>query len=98
MPHRRRAEIVIAPQSQAQRQQGDDRWLRKHLLDNNVDPDQHHLVLGAVEDLDGEAMFVTGHASEWYGQYVVNPDGTGRFDTYENAKRAKLPPIPLIHC
>ena len=67
-------------------------WLRKHFLDNNVDPDQHHLVFGAVEDLDGEATFVTGHASEWYGQYVINrADGTKvARETYENAKLRKV--------
>jgi hypothetical protein len=64
------------------------RWLRKHLLDNDVDPDRHHFVFGA-------ATFVTGHASEWYGQYVVNPDGTGRIDTYENAKLCKVPAYSL---
>jgi FkbM family methyltransferase len=70
-------------------------WLRKHFLDNNVDPDQHHLVFGAVEDLDGEATFVTGHASGWYGQYVANRDCTGRIETYENAKLRKVPAYSL---
>ncbi len=70
-------------------------WLHKHFLDNNVDPNQHHLVFGAVEDLDGEATFVTGHADEWYGQYVVNPDGSGRIDTHENASLRKVPAYSL---
>jgi FkbM family methyltransferase len=69
--------------------------LRKYLLENDIDPNCHHLVFGAVEGFDGEAMFVTGHASEWWGQYVVNADGTGRIDSYQNAEVRKVPAYSL---
>lgn len=71
------------------------KMLRKHFLDNHIDPDEHQLLFGAVEQFDGDAMFVIGHANEWWGQYVVNSDGTGRFDTYENAEVQKVPAYSL---
>ena len=47
-------------------------WMEKHFRDNGIDPQEHHLVLGAVDDKDGEVLLVFGDdPSAWYGQYVV---------------------------
>jgi hypothetical protein len=57
-------------------------------------PAEHHLIFGAVEDKDDEALFVTGNSTEWYGQYVVErPED--RFDGYANADVKRVPTFSI---
>jgi hypothetical protein len=65
-------------------------WLHKHFQDNGVDPTDHLLIFGAVEDSDREVLFVTGHSTEWYGQYVVNSP-EDRFDGYRDVDVRRVP-------
>jgi FkbM family methyltransferase len=47
-------------------------WMRKHFLDNGVDPDSHRLLLGAVDDKDGEDAFLcSAEPAAWYGQHLA---------------------------
>ncbi|MBI5057046.1 MAG: class I SAM-dependent methyltransferase [Nitrospirae bacterium] len=47
------------------------RWMVQHFLDNGIDPDSHQLIEAAVSDRDGNVMFYTGRADEWYGQAIA---------------------------
>ena len=54
------------------------KWLRQHLSNNGVNPDEHTLVQGIVSDKPGEMLFYVGmpkggedRADQWYGQAIA---------------------------
>ena len=47
------------------------RWLKQHLRDNGIDPDEHELIEAAVDEHDGEVFFHVGKPDEWYGQAIA---------------------------
>ena len=47
------------------------RWLKQHLRDNGIDPDEHELIEAAVDEKDGEVLFHVGKPDEWYGQAIA---------------------------
>jgi FkbM family methyltransferase len=49
-------------------------WLRRHLLDNGIDPRLHTLVKAAVAEKDGRVRFQRGDPAGWYGQSVERDD------------------------
>lgn len=49
-------------------------WLRRHLLDNGIAPEQHTLVKAAVAAKDGRVRFQRGEPSAWYGQSIERDD------------------------
>ncbi len=49
-------------------------WLRRHLLDNGIDPDRHTLVRAAVAPTEGRVKFQRGDAAGWYGQSIERDD------------------------
>lgn len=49
------------------------RWMRQHLVDNDIDPREHTLVRGAVASADGRVRFRQGDPAAWYGQ-GIEPD------------------------
>ena len=46
-------------------------WLRVHLRDNGIDPDEHELVEAAVDAEEGEVLFYVGNPGKWYGQAIA---------------------------
>ena len=46
-------------------------WLKHHLRDNGIDPDEHELIEAAVDEQDGEVLFYVGKPDEWYGQAIA---------------------------
>lgn len=50
------------------------RWLRLHLRDNGIDPDDHVLHRAAVSADDGTVRFRRGNPAAWYGQAIERPD------------------------
>jgi FkbM family methyltransferase len=50
------------------------KWLRRHLLDNSIDPKQHRLIRAAVAERDGWVSFQRGDAADWYGQAIERGD------------------------
>jgi FkbM family methyltransferase len=55
-------------------------WMRSHFRDNDVDPDQHHLINAAVSDRPGSVQFYVGgppngpveyKPGTWYGQALT---------------------------
>jgi len=50
------------------------KWLRRHLLDNWIDPDEHTLIRAAVAERDGRVRFQRGDAADWYGQSIERDD------------------------
>lgn len=49
-------------------------WLRRHLLDNDIDPKGQILVKAAVSARSGRVRFQRGDAAGWYGQSVERDD------------------------
>ncbi|HEY3541219.1 MAG TPA: hypothetical protein VGK79_01645 [Gaiellaceae bacterium] len=49
-------------------------WLRRHLLDNAIDPDEHLLIRAAVAARDGRVRFRVGDPAAWYGQAIEPAD------------------------
>ena len=49
-------------------------WLRRHLLDNGIDPDRQTLVKAAVAAQGGWVKFQRGDAAGWYGQAIERDD------------------------
>jgi FkbM family methyltransferase len=49
-------------------------WLRQHLVDNDVDPEQHVLVKAAVAGRGGRVRFQHGDPAAWYGQAIERSD------------------------
>jgi FkbM family methyltransferase len=49
-------------------------WLKLHLADNGIDPEQHWLIDAAVSDSEGETFFHAGKPREWYGQSISSQD------------------------
>jgi len=54
------------------------RWLKNHLRDNGIDPEEHTLIEAAVADQAGEVLFSVGlpgggkdQPNEWYGQTII---------------------------
>lgn len=51
------------------------KWMRKHFLDNGLNPDSHRLIFGAVDARDGEDTFLcSDDPSSWYGQHIAYAD------------------------
>lgn len=51
------------------------KWMRKHFLDNGLEPDAHRLISGAVDDKDGQDTFLcTDDPAAWYGQHLAYVD------------------------
>jgi FkbM family methyltransferase len=46
-------------------------WLKQHLRNNGIDPDEHELIEAAVDEKDGEVFFHVGKPDEWYGQAIA---------------------------
>lgn len=53
-------------------------WLRSHLLDNDIDPDDHMLIRAAVAARDGRVRFQVGDPAGWYGQAIEADDPVAR--------------------
>ena len=47
-------------------------WMKKHFLDNGINPDNHKLIEAVVSDQDGYAFFEVGYPLG-YGGYIVKP-------------------------
>ena len=51
------------------------KWMRKHFVDNGLDPDSHRLIYGGIDATDGEETFLcTDEPSGWYGQHLAYAD------------------------
>jgi FkbM family methyltransferase len=71
------------------------KWMRKHFLDNGLDPDSHRLIFGAVDEKDGEDIFVCGDdPSSWYGQHVAYADHH-RMNLNDGYKRITVPTFSI---
>ncbi len=46
-------------------------WVREHLADNGLNPEEHTLLEAAVGPKDGHVHFLTGNPSGWYGQAMI---------------------------
>jgi FkbM family methyltransferase len=47
-------------------------WMREHLRNNGIDPEEHRLIHAAVSDREGEALYQPEKDSHFdYGQYVI---------------------------
>jgi FkbM family methyltransferase len=53
-------------------------WLRRHLIDNDIDPNDHVLLRAAVAARDGRVRFRVGDAAAWYGQSIDRDDPAAR--------------------
>jgi FkbM family methyltransferase len=49
-------------------------WMRRHFIDNGIDPRRHALVRAAVADKDGWVRFERGAPADWYGQSIERDD------------------------
>lgn len=49
-------------------------WLRRHFLDNAIDPERHRLVKAAVAEKNGWVRFQRGEPASWYGQSIDRDD------------------------
>jgi FkbM family methyltransferase len=47
------------------------RWMRRHLLDNQIDPGRCRLIEAAVGTRAGACWFGVGRPMEWYGQSIA---------------------------
>jgi len=48
------------------------RWMRKHFLDNGLNPDSHRLIFAAVDEKNGEGTYLCGDdPAMWYGQHLA---------------------------
>jgi FkbM family methyltransferase len=47
------------------------RWMRRHLLDNAIDPGRCRLIEAAVGARTGACWFGVGRPTEWYGQSIA---------------------------
>jgi FkbM family methyltransferase len=67
-------------------------WLKEHLRDNGIDPEQHHLVCAPVAASDAPVHFLVGEPSKCYGQAIVaQPDATA-----EGTQAKTMAGIPLV--
>lgn len=53
-------------------------WLRQHLHDNGIDPDEHVLIRAAAAARDGRVRFRQGDPAAWYGQSIEPDDPTAK--------------------
>jgi FkbM family methyltransferase len=68
------------------------RWLKQHLRDNGIDPDEHQLIEAAVAEKDGEVFFHVGKPDEWYGQSIAeHTDGAS--ESIQKVKAVSLSSI-----
>jgi hypothetical protein len=47
-------------------------WMRQHLADNGIEPEEQKLVSAAVAGEDGCVWFRVGDAAHWYGQSIAD--------------------------
>jgi FkbM family methyltransferase len=69
------------------------RWMKQHLVDNDVNPDRATLIEAAVAREDGHVWFHVGGAADWYGQSIAeqpsSSDVTLRRRLAERLKRTR---------
>jgi FkbM family methyltransferase len=54
------------------------RWLRRHLVDNDIDPSAQTLIRAAVAPTGGRVRFRVGDPAAWYGQAIEPDDPAAR--------------------
>lgn len=69
-------------------------YLRQHLIDNGVAPEDHELIQAVVNSTGEEASFIVGHPQEWYGQAVV-PQGYRQAE-YPSAHTIMVDAVRLV--
>ena len=71
------------------------KWMRKHFLDNALNPDSHRLIFGAVDSEDGEETFLcSDDPSSWYGQHLAYADHH-RTNLSDGYKRITVPTFSI---
>jgi FkbM family methyltransferase len=48
-------------------------WMKEHLRDNGINPDNHRLIQAAATSDGRPVHFTFGHPAEWYGQSIIEP-------------------------
>jgi FkbM family methyltransferase len=88
--HRNMPFILVAAEAEGSHYE----MLQRHFLDNGLHPEDHWLIRAAITAEAGEVYFTEGHATEWYGQSVLDkPDR--EFGDWKEARVVRVPGMPL---
>ncbi len=47
------------------------KMMQQHFIDNGLNPNEHVLIQGAINDTEGSVYFTEGHSKEWWGQAII---------------------------
>jgi len=62
------------------------KWMKQHLADNGIKPEEQNLIQAAVAAADGHVWFRVGAAADWYGQSIAE----GRLPSFGLRQLARL--------
>lgn len=67
--------------------------MRRHFLDNGLNPDEHRLIKAAVAEKSGSTYFIAGDSEDWWGQAIVPKDA--KFVDHPDAETIAVPCLSI---